>query len=1036
MVSRKPLSCLRVGVVVDDSRKSKHSQVLRLTLLVLAIAAFVMVCTSIGKTRPTGCGPQKIEGVTLASTSERGTVIADSEGDRLLFVNPSGQLVGMHGLDGKETPITSATIIRQVGEDVFVAGIAHAEDGESIKTEGVLKFNMDGEYLGTVWKKDYEKDAVQAMQTIRDITIDDEGNLILIQFGLHEDIDLYYDGTVTRYPQNAGDGQVLRKAVSPGDYAAREIRYDPKGDRCAMTDIYGGLFVERDNSGKGVRADTGNTTMLVKAFDINGDRAVVYDGKSHVLFRAENLFGDTQLRLEELGAGMQCNTLRLCGDTVTMVLDNDVVRIYDLQSGSSKELAEIPLIAKLAAYSIVLSVCRAYLVVLFVVLAIRWFARNIRQRRLDKVRRVIFATTVSLICMAGIVFHMVSVFYSTLSLRETNMSQIVSQASVTSPAELGDAATNEAKRALRQTPLGNDNKDLSTIAINLEGIVASSFANSAGVLCTIYTTAEDGEVYSLYSNERSTVVMDSVQSDEMKSAISKVIQAANEHEGAYKGPEKAYYFARSGKVQTVIRRNSRGQDVVSCIAPLIAKDGTCCTALEVSCHVESMLNTMMDNVLGVLLIFVMTVASIVIISDEAIRSGSVYLRYKKMREEGVEWAEILMGRPLCFVVSFAFSMDAAFAVVVAKDMLAKSGMESTPLMLGIPTLAITTGAAIGTLIHVVMCSRVSGRSYALPVLLLGIASQLLCFFAVVNTWFAVFIACKLVSSASLATIQFVAKNRAGATHSKDFGEERLPLLVKRSPVNIAGKGAAVVAGVVGGVLTYIGDQWVYIAAALAGVAVIPILLLACPKGSVISKHGDRANMHSAFKFLASPIMLVSLAFGIFPTVLASGYKSFILPLFLDSAGISKSDISCLFAVGNAILYMFSDSLISRRDKRGRWVMTWVGLIGLGVLFVLFSCNQAPVWAVVSIVLITVLSWFASDWKHNARGWAKRDYGFSYDQAQTMLNTEESVVKNAQAPVLSALLSLGTSVCCLILGIFFVISGVCYYFPTRKRKDSA
>lgn len=54
----------------------------------------------------------------------------------------------------------------------------------------------------------------------------------------------------------------------------------------------------------------------------------------------------------------------------------------------------------------------------------------------------------------------------------------------------------------------------------------------------------------------------------------------------------------------------------------------------------------------------------------------------------------------------------------------------------------------------------------------------------------------------------------------------------------------------------------------------------------------------------------------------------------------------------------------------------------------------------------------------------------------MLNTEESVVKNAQAPVLTALLSLGTSTCCLVLGVFFAISGVCYYFPTRKRKDSS
>ena len=70
----------------------------------------------------------------------------------------------------------------------------------------------------------------------------------------------------------------------------------------------------------------------------------------------------------------------------------------------------------------------------------------------------------------------------------------------------------------------------------------------------------------------------------------------------------------------------------------------------------------------------------------------------------------------------------------------------------------------------------------------------------------------------------------------------LPLMVNWLAVNIACKGAAVVAGVLGGVLALVGEEWVYMASALAGVAVIPILLLAVPKSSVISKHSDRANL--------------------------------------------------------------------------------------------------------------------------------------------------------------------------------------------------
>jgi hypothetical protein len=432
----------------------------------------------------------------------------------------------------------------------------------------------------------------------------------------------------------------------------------------------------------------------------------------------------------------------------------------------------------------------------------------------------------------------------------------------------------------------------------------------------------------------------------------------------------------------------------------------------------------------------MVVASVYIVFDELTRSGAAFLRYRELLADGKEWAENLLGRPVCFMLSLAFGMDSAFAVVIAKEMLAGGNLDSTAFVWGIPALAITVGTTIGTIIHAVMCSRVSGRAFAMPMMLLGIAAQALCFFAVMNNWFAVFVACKLVTSASFATIEFITKNLAGGTAGKDVGDAHLSLVVNRSSVNISGKGAAVVASVVGGALASIGNQWVYIAGALISVACVPLLLLALPKGRVISKHDDTANLKNVFAFLRSPIMLATLVFAIFPTVLAAGYKSYILPLFLSSAGVSKTDIASLFALGNVLLYGFTDSLITQRNARGRWVMTWVALIGLGVLFLLFSYNQSPTWAVVAVVVITVLSWLAGDWKHTARWWAKKDYGFSFDQSQAVLNLEASVVKNVQAPVLAALLSLGASTACLILGILFCVSGVGYYLPTRKRGDFA
>lgn len=1024
----------KVGDTVNSSRNPKVGRAINVALLVLAIVAFVMVCTDIGKTGISAFGPERFEEASAASSNESGTVVADGDGERLLFLNPSGQLVGVYGLDDKSTPITGATVIHQAGTDVYVAGIKHAEDGESIETEAVIKFNIKGQLLGTVWKKDYEEGDIQITPSINDITTDDEGDLILVRFGQQKTHAMYFSGTVTKVAQNGADEQVLRESVHPKDSYPFDIRYDAQGDRCAVTDINGILYVERDGSGEAVEVSIGDRQLMVQSFDMSGNVAVVYDENSNALIRVDDLFGDP--RIKDLDTAARSNKVEICGDTVTTILDTGAVRIYDLASGSARELTEAPPIVSFAARSTALFLSKVYLVVFCLVVLVRWLIRSIKGDQHAKIRRAIVATAVALICMFAMVFHLLDLFDASISSRHQSMSQIVSQASVTSPAELGNAATNVAKRALGLLETSDDGEDMGAILLNVEGILASSFANDNGVQCALYTTTPDGEVRYLFTSQRDSILLGLARGDEIASAVNTVVEAANEYEVEGGGEEKAYLFAHDGKVQSVTRRDKSGHEVLSCVAPLIAKDGTCCTAIEVSCHVESLLHSIVDNMTAILLMFSMVTATIYVISDEVIRSGAAFLRYRELQKQGVEWAETLLGRPLNFVVNIAFGMDTAFAVVIAKDMLAGSGLDSTAFVWGVPALAIALGTTIGTIVHALMCSRVSGRAFALPMVLTGIVAQVLCFFAVMSNWFAVFVVCKLITSASFATVEFVTKNLAGSTAGKDLGDKHLSLVVNRSSVNISGKGAAVVASVVGGALASFGNQWVYIAGALVSVAFIPLLLLALPKGRIISTHGDEANLRNVLRFLCSPIMLATLFFAISPTVLASGYKSYILPLFLDSAGVSKTDIANLFALGNVILYGFTDTLITQRNARGRWVMTWVALIGLGVLFLLFSYNQAPTWAVVAVIVITVLSWLAGDWKHTARWWAKKDYGFSFDQSQATLNLEASVVKNVQAPVLAALLSLGASTCCLILGVFFCISGVCYYLPTRKRGDFA
>lgn len=1016
---------------MEELRKQKRAQVIKVLLAVLAVFAFVLVCTDIGKTRPTTVNMQTIRSASAASSGEGATVVAERESDSLLFINSSGQLVGIFGLDDREAPINEAMGIHQSGNNVYVLGVKRAEDGEKIQTEAILKFDIAGGYLGTVWKQDFEASDIQVNPSVTDFTTDGDGNLILVRFNEQEMHSLDFDGNVTKVMLDGTEEQVLRESVYPENSISFEIHYDPQNDRCVVTDLLGELFVEQDGSGKAVLASTGDRRLAVQTLDVRDGRAVMYDETSHSLLRVDNLFGDMQFT--ELGTATWCDNLSINGDTATAIVDAGTVRIYDMTTGASHDLTEAPLAPAFCARMVALYASEVYLTILLVAFAIWWMVRTVTGGEYAKIRRAIVATAVGLICLFGMGFSAVGLFGITLSARQASMAQIVSQASVTSPAELGDAATNSAYRAMGTMP-DDDGTDLMAVVYNVEGILASSFANSTGVQCSIYVLGDDGEVRYLFSNQRDSIALGEARGEEMASAVRNAINGANEHINTSYGHVKAYQFAHYGQVQIASYLDRGGREIVACVAPLIARDGTCITAIAVSCHLESLMESLLDNLWGYLLTFTMVAASVYIVFDELTRSGAAFLRYRELLADGKEWAENLLGRPVCFMLSLAFGMDSAFAVVIAKEMLAGGNLDSTAFVWGIPAFAIAMGTTVGSLVHVMLCTRMPARSYAVGMISLGIAAQILCFFAVVNKWFIVFVICKFITSASFATTSFVGKNLAGGTAGKDVGGAHMSLTVNRSAVGFASKGAAVVASVIGGALTAAGNEWVYLAEALVCLLTIPLVLLALPQGRIISKHGDQANLRNVFGFLTSPVMLATLVFAIFPTVLASGYKSYILPLFLDSAGVSKTDIASLFALGNVILYAFTDSLIPRRNRIGRWLLTCVGLVGLGVLFVLFSFNQSPTWAVVAVVVITLLSWLAGDWKHTGRFWAKKDYGFSYDQSQATLDIEGSIVKDAQAPALAGLLTFGTSACCLILGVILMISGGGYYLFTRQRRD--
>ncbi len=1005
-------------------------------LLVTAFLAFVMVCANAGQAQPTPFFPFAFDKPLMASRNERGMVVVDKNGSRILFLTSNEKLVNVLDLTTDQVPITEVSCIRQDGGDIFVAGAKRIIDGENVASESVLRFSVQGRLLNTVWHVDYQTDEVRANSTITDLVCKDN-DVFVVQKNA-ADVFMSFGVDIFKIARSGATSEELRSRTSRNVTSLYDARYFSTQDLCILTDSYGILHSEQMSGADLCKTFGDWSTRKIGCWNADGTKALLYDVGSGELLRTDNVLKNAPVT--RLDAPGPCKHVSLCDNLATATLDSGAVRVYDLASGQTHDLSEVSLTSLLNARDAAVIACGIYLVALCMVLLARWVIRTVRNGEHATVRHGIVVLAASLLCMVAATSHAFQTYNASLDSRERELLQIASCLCSASPDLLGDAAAHEAERQTGKNGIASNisekaiNEDLSLYR-SVVSTVQTSMRNGMGVQCTAYAlSADDKDLLCVSTSKRNVVLGSKVSDEELLQTAFSTIEKANEGE-EFVGSYKVLEFIRENLTPLVSHLDT-DSFTTTCIVPLFTQDGTCRAVMEVSYRTESFLHVLSSRLMANLLSFIMLAVAIFVVTEELLCSGRIFVRYQLFREQHAAWASSLLARPLNFVLNIVYGMDAALAIVFARDMLEAQGMNSEMFVWGIPALAIALGTSFGTLTHAFLAPRIPARTFALPLLLTTIAAQIACAFAVTNGWFEMFVGCKFITSAASAALIFVSKSLAKGVVGKELNSRQLSLDVSVASINVSGKGAAVAASVVGGFLASEGAQWVYVASAVVGVLSVLLLLMALPAGRVISSRGGRAGIRNVFGFLLTPMMLGTLVFAMLPVTLANGYRSYLLPLFLDSAGASKTDIANLFALGNVLLYAFRDTLIPQRNAHGRWRLSWKALVGLGVVFSLFAYNQTPVWAVVAIVAITILLWLANMWKRTARTWASADYGFSYEQSQATLETELALVRNAQAPILTRLLAFGTGTCCLALGVFFAFSGVAYYLITRKRGDFA
>lgn len=253
--------------------------------------------------------------------------------------------------------------------------------------------------------------------------------------------------------------------------------------------------------------------------------------------------------------------------------------------------------------------------------------------------------------------------------------------------------------------------------------------------------------------------------------------------------------------------------------------------------------------------------------------------------------------------------------------------------------------------------------------------------------------------------------------------------VKRTDTSAAALGT-----VLGGYAAFgLGNAWVY---AIVAIACLPIILMALnllPKDiGPLERLAQSTRADGRIRdFVKSPIALGLGLCVIFPAILASGYASFLFPVFSADLGLSSADINNIYVLGQLIVFS-SISWIERIEARfGYWRTVTLTILLMGVVFLLFAVKTQLAWAVAVIAIVGLLCKFGEGarnlWIQSARG---ADVPIGH--AVSALFATRSLARMAQPFVLAALLGVADNVAVIIIGVFCLICALVFSYIARDK----
>lgn len=970
-----------------------------LVLKVLAVLAILVCIVSLDETLPLSpFATVALDGPIEADSNGPVSAIADNAAHRVLVLNKNHEVTRIISFDVADAPVDVVTDVCVSDNVVYVAGANYKTDTDLIVRERVLAYGRFRSHAQVLYEREGPNSSIPAIKALNDA--EDGVILTLVEEPPLEDMSaasstskvivLRVDGTGSEEIERS---QAISLSISAGCNSA--------ANRVVLLSSMGQLY------DMGEEVDEVDGGMVFTALDVSDDNEV-YAAEDH----SGSLYRIDSKRVPHLvmeGSGLRGvhvnrDTLAVCDR------EQDSVVIRDLNGENSVTLSEVRLSAVLSCFVALLTLCRVYLVVLAVVLATQKLRHAYATGDTKGLGGLFAALALVVAAAISVAYNAYGTYQVSLKTRANEIDALADILTERMYQPDVAAGLSGDRDVLRKGGAEASAAQESWYDVILEAgvLVDAASNNGIGSYCVVYGEDEEG-IYYLYDSSLEFVMGTSSVSALVKDDLERMFNDSIDDTELHTG--------RSLRDNTLFRLvripSSDGKGTVGVI--------------EIGSRVRSFESSVMKDLThnGIALLVVLLVVFIVYAELRA--CGHCLVEYRQLREGRAADAVAALTRPYTFVITTLISTDAVMSTLIGRSLLSEAGIGEEGFLLALPAVMQGIGHMAGQSVYGYLGSRVSSRRLIVSFAVLLIASAAAAAVAVGVKGYALYCVTKLLMGIPfglLYTLGYSLPRQAKSDRVRALGSGG----VRRTDTSAAAMGT-----ILGGfVAQTLGNEWVYVLVAVGGFVVIAMAVWLFVRGDrhLEHEHPHQSRILIMRSFLAKRSTLFLVLGIMLPAILASGYNSFLFPLYSADLGVDSSTISRMFVLGQLVVYVCIDALDTLDVHYGKWWVAVGSVALLGVVFLLFSLNTSLTWAVVVIALVGVFCKAADAWKALWTRGAQAS-GIPVGTSTGAMFAMRSVLQIVQPLLLGALLSMSRSVAAIVLGGLCLLCAALFFVNTRR-----